>query len=64
MKAVMRMKPPKKEVLTAIRDILKVKKLYSLQDIVNYCAAKDIKTTRRDVMLVIVEIIRESKIHE
>jgi hypothetical protein len=61
------MKPPKKDVLTAIKNTLKTKPRYTLEDIVIYCAAQGMQTTRKEVMLVIVDMIRngmqESNVH-
>lgn len=66
-KVVTVMKPPKKDVLTAIKNTLKTKPRYAVEDIIIYCAAKGIQTTRKEVMLVIVDIIRngmqESNVH-
>lgn len=55
------MKPQKKEVLQAIKVILREKKCYSIQDIVSYVNSHGGNTNRREVISVIIKIIQGDK---
>lgn len=53
------MKPPRALVMESVRETLKIKDRYCLMDIVRYCNVRGIKTTKREVMLVIVDIVEK-----